>query len=217
MSYTEENYLKEIYSILESHETASTTLISEKMEISAASVSDMIKKLADKGFLSYEKYKGVKLTEKGKKIATELIRNHRLWETFLVEKLDFGWDEVHDIAEELEHVRSQRLISALDVFLGKPKYDPHGDPIPDAEGKFAERQQLLLNKLQEGEKGKILGVRRDEKEFLHLIDRLELSLGKEIEVVEKYSFDDTMILKRDDSVVHVSSGISQNIYVQPLD
>lgn len=214
MSYTEENYLKEIYAILETQETASTTMIAEKMNTSAASVSDMIKRLADKGYLKYQKYKGVTLSMSGEKTATDLIRNHRLWETFLVEVLELGWEEVHDIAEELEHVRSERLIKALIKFLGNPQYDPHGDPIPDSEGKFAKREQKLLFKIEPGTKAKILGVRNDKKEFLHLVDSLKLSLGTDIEVIKKYDYDDTMLIKRDNEFIHVSSSITHNIYVQ---
>src|SRR5699024_6476693 len=150
-------------------------------------VSDMIKKLSEKGYLEYQKYKGVTLSPAGENIATSLIRSHRLWETFLVKTLGLGWGEVHEIAEELEHVRSEKLTDALDSFLGEPKFDPHGDPIPDSEGIFAERQQVLLKTLNKGDKARILGVSKDDREFLQLLDSLKLSLGTDIKVLDSYA------------------------------
>jgi DtxR family Mn-dependent transcriptional regulator len=152
LSQTEENYLKAIFKISEQQDApASTNAISQAIRISAASVTDMLKRLAEKDLIHYEKYKGVILTPAGNRLATRLIRKHRLWEVFLVEKLHFSWDKVHEIAEQLEHIRSPELVERLDQFLGNPKYDPHGDPIPDAEGKFTHRQQVSLDELHPGE------------------------------------------------------------------
>ncbi|MCI5083695.1 MAG: metal-dependent transcriptional regulator, partial [Saprospiraceae bacterium] len=144
-SHTEENYLKAIYKICERKgKAASTNAISNAMQTSAASVTDMLKRLSEKELIHYERYKGVTLAEAGNKIATTLIRKHRLWEVFLVEKLEFSWDEVHEVAEQLEHIRSPKLVEELERYLGYPKFDPHGDPIPDAEGRFTYRKQTLL-------------------------------------------------------------------------
>jgi len=154
ISRTEENYLKAIFQLCEgSEQPASTNSIAQSMQTAAASVTDMIKKLSKKDLIHYQKHKGVRLTEVGNRIATNLIRNHRLWETFLVEKLKFSWEEVHEIAEELEHVQAEKLINRLDDFLGNPKFDPHGDPIPDAQGNFTFRKQIALPDLPEGKEG----------------------------------------------------------------
>ena len=137
MTFSEENYLKTIYHLtIISDSEISTNAIAEKMETKASSVTDMLKKLAEKDLVDYKKYQGVSLTEKGKLSAKMIVRKHRLWEVFLVEKLDFSWDEVHDIAEQLEHIKSEKLINKLDDFLGNPTEDPHGDPIPDKNGKL---------------------------------------------------------------------------------
>jgi DtxR family Mn-dependent transcriptional regulator len=137
MTLAEENYLKAIFHIeQETGKGASTSSISKSLNTRAASVSDMLRKLAEKKLISYEKYYGANLTNKGRHIAIMTIRRHRLWETFLVEKLNFGWDEVHEVAEDLEHIKSDQLINALDTFLGYPELDPHGDPIPDANGNW---------------------------------------------------------------------------------
>src|SRR5580693_6558937 len=135
-TFTEENYLKAIYHLSLQSESVSTNQIAASLNTKAASVTDMLKKLADKELINYTKYQGVTLTPQGEKIAVSIIRKHRLWEYFLVEKLNFKWDEVHDVAEELEHISSKELADRLDQFMGYPKYDPHGDPIPDSNGKL---------------------------------------------------------------------------------
>ncbi|RZK18012.1 MAG: metal-dependent transcriptional regulator, partial [Pedobacter sp.] len=149
-SFTEENYLKIIYHLSETSNSVQTNAIAEQMQTKPASVTDMIKKLADKGFVDYVKYQGVTLTDKGKNAAIDIVRKHRLWEVFLVDKLNFKWDEVHDVAEELEHIKSETLIGRLDEFLGFPKSDPHGDPIPDKNGRFAKTQFTKLIELKIG-------------------------------------------------------------------
>lgn len=216
LSYTEENYLKIIYKILSfDHKTASTNAISKAIQTSAASVTDMLKRLADKELINYEKYKGVTLTEEGQRIATSLVRKHRLWEVFLVDKLDFNWDEVHEIAEELEHIKSDELINRLDNYLGHPKFDPHGDPIPDAQGNFTLRQQICLLEMVEGEVGVIVGVLEHSTPFLQYLDRLKLKLGVTIKVVEKFDYDESIkILINDKEEQILTQKVVQNLLVQ---
>ena len=216
ISKTEENYLKAIFSILEKGKpSASTNSISKKMETSAASVTDMVKRLAKKKLAIHESHKGVKLTKEGNKIATMLTRKHRLWEVFLVDKLDFLWDEVHEMAEELEHIQSKEMIDRLDNFLGNPKFDPHGDPIPDADGKFATRQQTPLNELKVGEKGTVVGVRESSTPFLQYLDQLGLGLGAKIEILEKYEYDNSakILLNKSKEIV-ITGKVCLNLFLQ---
>lgn len=153
---TEENYLKAIFHLEEeNHKMVSTNAIAEKLQTKASSVTDMIKKLAEKQLAHYIKYQGVTLTEKGKETAIEIVRKHRLWEVFLVEKLNFSWDEVHEVAEQLEHIKSKKLIQQLDLFLGSPTSDPHGDPIPDANGNMLTEQKILLSNLKQDKNVKL--------------------------------------------------------------
>src|SRR5688572_24348974 len=149
ISFTEENYLKAIYAISYANagKGASTNEISEHLDNKAGTVTDMLKRLAEKKLINYQKYKGVMLTTRGEKVAVGIVRKHRLWEVFLLEKLKFRWDEVHDIAEQLEHIKSEELVDRLDVFLGRPKTDPHGDPIPNAKGQFNVVKVFTLNKI----------------------------------------------------------------------
>lgn len=190
LSQTEENYLKAIFKITEVHQkAASTNAIAQKLDTSAASVTDMLKRLAEKEVINYEKYKGVTLTSEGVKLATQLIRRHRLWETFLVKKLYFSWDEVHEIAEELEHIKSKELVNRLDNFLGNPKFDPHGDPIPNAEGKFTLRNQVSLDQFNIGDTGVLVGVKEHDKPFLVYLNELKINLGTDIKILNKNNFD----------------------------
>ncbi|MCB0509446.1 MAG: metal-dependent transcriptional regulator, partial [Bacteroidetes bacterium] len=195
LSETEENYLKAVFHICQTEaKTASTNAISARLQTTAASVSDMIKKLSDKDLIAYEKYKGVSLTKEGKQIAIRLIRKHRLWEVFLVEKLGFKWDEVHDVAEQLEHIKSPELIKKLDLFLDFPKFDPHGDPIPDEEGKM---HNLALQKLSlclEGNVVVLMGVADSSVDFLQYLNQLGLHLGLEIRIGKKFPFDQSQEL-----------------------
>ena len=214
-SYTEENYLKAIFKLFERLEKpVSTNSIAAEMTTSAASVSDMLKKLKEKNLINYEKYRGVTLTDLGNAIATRLIRRHRLWEVFLVEKLDFSWDEIHEIAEELEHIDSTKLTNRLDAFLGFPKFDPHGDPIPDKDGNFTTRKQVLLSEAQIL-KGIIVGVNEHSTPFLQQLDRLKLVLGTQIEILEKFEFDGSIQIKINDEFVQTISGkMAQNIFIK---
>lgn len=195
LSETEENYLKAVFYICQADgKTASTNAISARLQTTAASVSDMIKKLAEKDLIAYEKYKGVSLTKDGKQIAIRLIRKHRLWEVFLVEKLGFKWDEVHDVAEQLEHIKSPELIKKLDLFLDFPRFDPHGDPIPDEEGRM---QNLALQKLSlctEGATVVLMGVSDSSVDFLQYLNELGLHLGLAFRIGKKFPFDQSQEL-----------------------
>ena len=217
ISQTEENYLKAIYKISEkSGRNASTNAIAQAMQTSAASVTDMIKRLSEKELINYEKYKGVTLTDSGNKIATSLIRKHRLWEVFLVENLKFSWDEVHEIAEQLEHIKSDDLIERLDGFLDHPKFDPHGDPIPDAEGNFTFRKQILLSELAPGEQGVIVGVQEHSPKFLQYLDQMKLVLGVNIKLIERFEYDESVkvLLNNRGKQITLSKKVTQNLYVQ---
>lgn len=216
LTSTEENYLKAIFKIEEREDgPAGTNHIAEEMNTSAASASDMIRKLSEKELLDYEKYRGVQLSQEGRRIATLLIRKHRLWESFLVEKLNFNWDEIHEIAEELEHIRSPKLIRQLDAFLGHPKYDPHGDPIPNAEGIFHKRQQIRLSKMQKEAKGVIVGVNEHSTSFLQFLDQQGLVLGTRIRLLQLYDFDESVEVEVNDKEKRtLSKKVSENIYVQ---
>lgn len=216
LTSTEENYLKAIFKIEEREQgPAGTNHIAEEMSTSAASASDMIRKLSEKELLNYEKYRGVHLSPEGRRIATLLIRKHRLWESFLVEKLNFNWDEIHEIAEELEHIRSTKLIRQLDAFLGHPKYDPHGDPIPNAEGIFHKRQQIQLSKMQQEAQGVIVGVNEHSTSFLQFLDQQGLVLGTRIRMLQLYDFDESVEVEVNEKEKRtLSKKVSENIYVQ---
>lgn len=215
ISQTEENYLKAIFKISEAEgSSASTNAISKKIQISAASVTDMLKRLAKKDLIHYKKHKGVTLTERGDKIARQLIRKHRLWEVFLLEKLDFAWDEVHAMAEQLEHIHSPELVERLDKFLGHPKFDPHGDPIPDADGNFAERQQTLLCNMRTSEAGTIVGVNEHSTAFLQYLDKMKLVLGTSIKVLEYFEYDESFRVEiNQNTALLLSKKVSQNLFV----
>ena len=175
----------------------------------------MLKRLSEKELIIYEKYRGVTLTKEGSQIATNLIRKHRLWEFFLVEKLEFSWGDVHEIAEELEHVQSDMLIERLDSYLGHPKYDPHGDPIPNAEGKFTIRAQRSIDGFEVGKKGLLLGVKEHNKEFLDYLNKLNISLGSQIEIMEKNSYDGSMMIRINENEIHlVSEKVCKNLLIK---
>ena len=201
---TEENYLKAIYRIYESTgEVVSTNAIAENLQINAASVTDMFKKLGQQKLVIYEKSKGVKPTDKGKKIALQIIRKHRLWETFMVEKLKLSWDEVHEIAEQLEHVHSDLLIERLDQLLNYPKFDPHGDPIPDKNGKLPVLKSIVLSDAKPGSSYKITGVGKNSDAFLKYLKKIGLYLGGMIKVKEVEEYDGSMKIQLMDTKVEV--------------
>ena len=193
-SSSKENYLKAIFHLQETHGTVNTTALANELETRPASVTDMLKKLKTQKLLLYEKYQGFKLSQEGKKVALMIIRKHRLWEFFLVEKLQFRWDEVHEIAEELEHISSTRLIDRLDEFLGFPKADPHGDPIPDSNGKLISLRQVDLLQLPIGKTGDVSSIGDQSPEMLELLTHKNIALGTRIEVRKIFSFDNSVEL-----------------------
>lgn len=216
LSTTEENYLKAIFKLsLKSPENISTNNIAAETQTTAASVSDMLKRLSEKQLVAYEKYKGVQLTDSGRNIAIELIRSHRLWEVFLVAKLGYKWDEVHVIAEELEHIKTPDLIGRLEAFLGYPTNDPHGDPIPDAEGNIHNHEPISLNELNVAEKGIVVRVGEQSVEFLQYLDRIKLHIGTRVEVLEVNSYDHSRLVRINatDSVF-LSEKVSENLIVK---
>ena len=215
MTFSEENYLKTIYhltTVLDGE--VSTNAIAEKIETKASSVTDMLKKLSEKELVNYKKYQGVSLTEKGKLTAKMIVRKHRLWEVFLVDKLNFAWDEVHDIAEQLEHIKSEKLINKLDDFLGNPTEDPHGDSIPDVNGKINKVEKLLLAELNENQIGICIGVKDSSSQFLKYLDKNQITLGSKIEILAKEPFDLSLKIIVEGKAVTVSNLIANNLYIK---
>jgi len=216
-SQSEEDYLKAIYHLEMDYDSISTNSVADYLNMKPSSVTDMLKKLADKKYINYQKYKGSSLTKKGKLIALSIIRKHRLWETFLVEKLGFGWDQVHLIAEQLEHIKSEELIENLDDFLGNPKYDPHGDPIPNKEGKIEKMNQKLLVELKIQQKGIITGVKKGTASLLSYLDKEKIKLGDSIKVLEVLEFDGTFIVEINNRKLTFSEKICQNLLLETYD
>lgn len=212
---TEENYLKTILRFSKNQERVSTNAIANYLGTSPASVTDMLKKLNKKpnSLVDYLPYKGVKLTPAGQKVALRIIRKHRLWEVFLVQKLKFSWDNVHEVAEQLEHIDSPELIRRLDEFLGFPKFDPHGDPIPNEEGEIEVRQTCLLADIAAGSCVHIASVENSSTEFLQYLEQVGLTLGKKVEVLQHLSFDDSVQLKVDGYPLVVSGSVAKNLRV----
>ncbi len=195
-SFTEENYLKAIYKLQETNgEVVATSALAHVMGVHAPSVTDMLKRMAGKKLVTYQKSKGFKLSEKGRKVAVGIIRNHRLWEVFLVDKLGFRWDEVHDLAEQLEHIHSEDLTNKLDKFLGYPKADPHGDPIPDSNGVLPKSKAVLLSSLTVGEQGTFTGVTDHTPAFLNYLDKMGIALGSSLKIISIEEFDQTFTLQ----------------------
>lgn len=215
MTYSEENYLKVIYHLsLNANKGVTTNAIANVMESKPSSVTDMVQKLAEKELVIYKKYQGVELTEQGRFMALMIVRKHRLWEVFLVDKLDFSWDEVHDVAEQLEHIKSEKLTNKLDEFLGFPTEDPHGDPIPDKEGKIAKIEKQLLSEIPAGRRAICVGVKDSSSTFLQYLDKQQIALGSTLEVVSKEDFDLSLTLRVDNKDVTVSNKIAGNLFVK---
>ena len=216
-SQSEEDYLKALYHLEMDFDAVSTNSIADYLKMKPSSVTDMLKKLAEKKFINYQKYKGTSLTKKGKLIALSIIRKHRLWETFLVDKLGFGWDQVHIIAEQLEHIKSEELIENLDNFLGNPKYDPHGDPIPNKDGEIEKMNQKLLVELKASQKGIITGVKKGTASLLNYLDKEKVKLGDSIKVIEILEFDGTYIVEINKRKLTFSEKICQNLLLETND
>ncbi|NHN25662.1 metal-dependent transcriptional regulator [Flavobacterium jejuense] len=215
MTISEENYLKVIYHLsLVSPKGVNTNAIAGMLETKASSVTDMLKKLAEKEVVTYKKYQGASLTNKGLIQAKKIVRRHRLWEVFLVEKLQFSWDEVHEIAEELEHIKSEKLINSLDAFLEFPDFDPHGDPIPNEKGEMKKLDKQLLSEIPLETLCKCVGVKDSSAEFLQYLDKQKITLGSQIKILEKESFDELIRVEIDKKVMVLSNKIATNLYVQ---
>jgi len=210
---SEENYMKVIFKL--SHELkkeVTTNIIAEHMATKASSVTDMVQKLADKNLVNYIKYQGVTLTSEGEELAIRIVRKHRLWELFLFKTLGFKWNEIHEIAEELEHIKSDILIERLDKFLNYPNTDPHGDPIPDAKGNFPESNSFLLSRLNKGITGIVVGVNDKSSAFLAYLDKIGIQLGTKIEIVEFHEYDNSVDIRINElKIIHISNQVVQNI------
>lgn len=215
LSLSEENYLKAIFHL--SHNgatTVQTNALADAMQTKPASATDMIQKLAIKDLIDYEKYKGLQITDKGRREALKIVRRHRLWEVFLVQKLGFMWDEVHEIADQLEHVSSPQLTDKLDQFLGFPKYDPHGDPIPDAQGDYVVKSKILLAELPQHQKATIVAVKDSSAGFLQYLDKIGAYIGAQVAIEERMAFDGSLQLAIDGSkTAFLSRLAAENIMV----
>ena len=216
LNYTtsEENYIKAIFHLQAGQNTVNTNALAEKLRTKPASVTDMMKKLKAKKLLHYQPYQGFRLSNEGRKVALDIIRRHRLWEYFLAEKLKFKWDEVHVVAEDLEHVSSKKLIDKLDEYLGYPKFDPHGDPIPDSLGKMENNQQLTLSELPVNKTAEVCRVINQSEEMLELLQHKKISIGTKLEVKRKFSFDHSIEIKlRQQPAFSISELLANNIFV----
>jgi len=191
-SLTEENYLKAIYNLVNENDEVSVNDLSRQLNIKMPSVNSMIKKFADKKWVKYESYKPIKLTESGKKEASLIVRKHRLTEMFLVEKMGFGWENVHEIAEQLEHIHSEVFFDKMDEILNYPKVDPHGEPIPDKDGNVIQPDLKKLSKCKENDRVELASVTTSSEEFLSFLNKRNLSLGTEIKVLQREDFDQSM-------------------------
>ena len=215
-SHTEENYLKTIYKLAEAEpgQDVSTNRIAAALSTRAASVTDMLRRLAEKELLRYEKYRGVQLTPEGRRLALLTVRKHRLWEVFLVQQLGFNWDEVHEVAEELEHVQSPLLMRRLDEFLNYPTLDPHGDPIPAEDGAMRRPTHRLLADLEIGERGTLAAVKDTSAPFLQYLDKVGLPLGAHLKVLDKVEFDNSLEIRINrERTVLISAEVGRNLFI----
>ena len=213
----EENYLKAILKISNySLDTVSTNAIAKELKTKASSVTEMIKKLTDKKLVNHQKYKGVSLSKSGYKTAIDIVRKHRLWECFLVSKLKFDWDEVHDVAEQLEHIKSSKLIDSLDIFLGKPKKDPHGEPIPNINGQFSKSNSLLLSEFPYDVSGEVIGVTNDNPSLLKYLDSIKLTIGSKVIINKKIDFDNSFEIVINNKQSHISYEVAKTLLIKEL-
>jgi DtxR family Mn-dependent transcriptional regulator len=214
VTFSEENYLKAIYHLgTRGIEVVSTNSIADRMDTKASSVTDMLKKLSEKDLVDYVKYQGVSLTKKGIKTATSVIRKHRLWEVFLVEKLNFSWDQVHEVAEQLEHIQSIKLIDELDAFLEFPTHDPHGDPIPDKNGRFAKSNAINILETEKGKIGILSQVKDSSEAFLKYLNKNNLALGDTIRVIDYEPFDSSFTIETNEKTMIISKDVAENLYI----
>ena len=216
VSQTEENYLKALFHLTydQGHKAeAGTNEVAEFLEVKPASANDMLKKLKDKGYVWFEKYGKITLTKDGKAIAVEIVRKHRLWETFLYEKMNFSWDEIHEVAEQLEHIKSQKLIEQLEILLDYPQVDPHGDPIPNAKGKMKKINHKRLSEVCVGNVCKLINVKDDSVAFLQYVANLGLSLNSKIKILSRQEFDGSMEIEVNRKRITVSQKFGNNLFV----
>lgn len=218
LSQSEENYLKAIYALnFDSRSLVATNDLAFKLNTKASSVTDMLKKLADKNYLSYQKYQGCSLTPLGLSKAIAIVRKHRLWEVFLVDKLNFGWEDVHEIAEQLEHIQSNALVDRLADFLGNPQYDPHGDPIPNSKGVFPlENEFHLLSESSVNCQYQIMGVKDGDPIFLKYLSGIQFVLGTVFTVTTIFEFDNSIIISINDNRIQLSDHVARRITVKPI-
>jgi DtxR family Mn-dependent transcriptional regulator len=214
-STSEENYIKAIFH-LEKGGTVTTNELSAELKTKPASVTDMMKKLRDKKLVHYKAYHGFRLTNDGRKVALLIIRRHRLWELFLAEKLKFTWDEVHEVAEDLEHVNNKKLIDKLDEFLGFPRFDPHGDPIPDKDGNIETSKQVCLADLPLNHPATVSYVSDQSTEMLELMNHKKIAIGTKLEIKKKFNFDNSLEIKirQQAAITNISGELAKNIYVK---
>jgi DtxR family Mn-dependent transcriptional regulator len=220
LSFTEENYLKAIYYLQQEsiNKDVSVNDIAERMSTRPATVTDMLRKLSDKKLINYEKYKKTQLSKTGNTFALQIIRKHRLWEVFLHQKLKFSWDEVHEVAEELEHIRSSKLIERMDEFLGFPMFDPHGDPIPNAAGEIKPASNTTLSESEPGKKLKLVAVKDTSTAFLQHLERFGLHINVILVVSEFLPFDHSVMVSIDkEPAVMLSDKIAANLLVVDID
>lgn len=213
-STSEENYLKTIFHLQTKEDNVSTNELAEKLQAKPASITDMMKKLKTRKLVNYQPYQGFRLTPEGKKVALSIIRRHRLWEYFLAEKLKFTWDEVHEIAEQMEHVSSKKLIDKLDEYLGYPKFDPHGDPIPDTNGKMETGKQVNLSDLPVDKPAKVCFIANQTELLMEHLNEKKMNIGVSIVVKRKFSYDDSLEIKLDNKVLTISDQLAKNIFVR---
>ncbi|HVE60198.1 MAG TPA: metal-dependent transcriptional regulator [Chitinophagaceae bacterium] len=216
-SISEENYLKTIFTLQLDQGKVTTNMLAEKLKARPASITDMMKKLSAKNMVVYKPYYGFHLSTEGKKVAISVIRRHRLWEFFLSQKLNFGWDEVHLIAEELEHVSSKKLIDKLDDFLDFPEFDPHGDPIPDSKGKIKLADTLTLYQLPVNQPARVTRVINQSVEMLDLLQNKNISIGSKIEVKKHFAFDGSLTVKiQPNKTETLSEQLAKNLLVKKI-
>lgn len=208
-----ENYIKNIYK-LSADGKVTTSSLSERLQISPASVSEMIKKLAEEGTLMHTPYKGVELTDEGKRLALRIIRKHRLWEMFLVQVLHFGWDEIDDEAERFEHIMSDKMEEKIDHALGHPLIDPHGDPIPTKDGEIKCSMSYPISESAEGSTVRVLRVSDSNSDLLQYVSSIGVSLNTKIVIKQKMRFDNSMLVVINNKEVNISSTIASNIFVE---
>lgn len=214
-SASKENHLKAIFHLQNEQGIVTTNALAAALQTRPASVTDMLKKLKEQKLLLYERYKGFRLNNEGKKAAIQVIRKHRLWEYFLVKKLQFGWDEVHEIAEELEHISSKKLVDRLDAFLGFPDTDPHGDPIPDSQGRFLQRRQISLSELPLNKPAQVSAIASQTSEMLELLQHKHIQLGTRLLISKKFPFDNSLEVKiRNRPPVTLSAQVAKNVLVK---